>query len=294
MITRGGAARIWYALPMRLLILGDVVGDPGILALAQQLPALRERFRPDLVIANAENAHNGTGLTPGCYRRLLAAGVDAMTLGDHCYKKNQIVPTLESADNLIRPCNLSQHALGRTSMLLRAGDKLPGAGVFVFTVLGRIGMNLPANDPFAAADAMLRRAPDGALVVVEVHAEATSEKVALGWHLSGRCAVVFGTHTHIPTRDARVLPPGVPKEASGGTAYVTDLGMCGPVDSVLGRRVDRVLTYMATSMPAPFDVADGAPQVQGIVVETDDRALRAVSIEPFTQPADPASPPFAM
>lgn len=276
---------------MRFLILGDIVGDPGILAVTQQLPALRDRYKPDLVIANAENAHNGTGLTPGCYRRIAAAGVDAMTLGDHCYKKNQIVPILESAGNVIRPCNLSQHALGKTSMTLRAGDKLPG--VFVFTVLGRISMNMPANDPFAAADAMLAKAPDDAIIIVEVHAEATSEKVAMGWHLSGRCAVVFGTHTHIPTRDARILPPGIPRESSGGTAYVSDLGMCGPVDSVLGRRVDRVLTHMTTNMPAPFDVADGAPQVQGIFVETDDHTRRALAIEPFTQPADPASPPFS-
>lgn len=274
---------------MRLLILGDVVGQVGVDAVTQQLPALRQRCRPDLVIANAENAHRGSGLTPGLYNKLLAAGIDGLTLGDHCYKKNQILPILQNAGNLIRPCNLSQHALGATSMVLRKEGLPP---VYVFTVLGRLMMAMPANDPFAAADAMIERAPAGALIVVEVHAEATSEKVALGWHLSGRAAVVFGTHTHIPTRDARILPPGVPETDSGGTAYVTDIGMCGPIDSVLGRRVDRVVKHMTTNMPHPFDVAEGNPQVQGVCVEVDGATGRAATIEPITQPADPAAWPF--
>jgi len=276
---------------MRLLILGDIVGMPGLLAIRQQLPKLRERFTPDLVLANAENVSNGTGITPNLYKKLLEAGIDGMTLGDHCYKKNHILPILEKADNLIRPANLSPHALGGISMLLRPREDLPP--VYVFTVLGRIMMNMPANDPFAAADAMIERRPDpDAIIIVEIHAETTSEKVAMGWHLNGRAAVVFGTHTHIPTRDARILPEGVPNhDTAGGTAYISDLGMCGPVDSVLGRRVDRVLKHMITNMPAPFDVAEGNPQVQGIFVEIS-RKNRATAIEPFTVCADPGHPPF--
>ncbi len=279
---------------MRLLILGDIVGDPGILAVTQQLPALRQHYRADLVIANAENAHQGTGLTPSLYKKLAAAGVDAMTLGDHCYKKNHILPTLQNADNLIRPCNLSAQALGRTSMVIQKEGFAP---LYVFTVLGRLMMSMPANDPFAAADAMLSAAPRDAAVIVEVHAEATSEKVALGWHLNGRAAVVFGTHTHIPTRDARLLPPGIPSPDAGwdssggvGTAYISDIGMCGPIDGVLGRRADRVLKHMTTNMPAPFDVAEGNPQVQGVFVELTGRC--AAVIEPFSAVADPGKPPF--
>lgn len=284
---------------IKVLILGDIVGTPGRLAVAQCLPVLREQWSPDLVIVNAENAANGTGLTPDLYAKLMTAGVDGVTLGDHVYKKKDIVRTLEQEANIIRPANLPAKAAGKPWMRLRvAQGEAAGTSVYVMTVLGRLFMGLPSNDPFATVDALIAQLPEAnPIVIVEVHAEATSEKIAMGWHLNGRVAAVFGTHTHIPTADARILPTDVPggggSPGRGGTGYVTDLGMCGPIDSVLGRRVDRVLTHMTTSMPAPFDVADGRPTVQGIFLEIDERVRRTVRIERVEMAADVTKRPFA-
>ncbi|MEM6393610.1 MAG: TIGR00282 family metallophosphoesterase [Planctomycetota bacterium] len=287
---------------MRLLLLGDIVGPPGLLALRQQLPVLRDQHQPDWVIANAENAANGSGLTPELYRKLKDAGVDAMTLGDHALRKKQIFKTLQEAPDLIRPANLPAAAPGRGTMTL-SKPGLPD--VHVITLLGRLFMTgVQADDPFAALDRYVASLPNQGkrqVVVTEIHAEVTSEKVAMGWHASGRASVVFGTHTHIPTHDARILPAGVP--GSGGplgpppiphTAYITDLGMTGPYDSVLGRAVDKVLPFMTTARPQPFDVADlhAAPTVHGIAVRLDPNSGRALAIEPLAQPADVSSAPF--
>ena len=160
-------------------------------------------------------------------------------------------------------------------------------------------MNMPANDPFACVDQVLDELPErDPIVIVEVHAEATSEKVAMGWHLNGRVAAVLGTHTHTPTADARILPAGVdgtgtPGVGPGGTAYISDLGMTGPHDSVLGRRADRVLAHMSTNMPHPFDVAEGNPRVQGVVIDINTDSRRATSIESIDLPADTAAAPFS-
>lgn len=289
-------------MPIRIAILGDIVGTPGRQAVTQQLPIIRQRFATDLILANAENAANGTGLTPEQYRKLIDAGLDGLTLGDHCFKKFQIANTLDTENNIIRPANLSAKARGKGMMRLtieREGGVIP---VYVITVIGRLFMGLPASDPFACVDRLLATITEpGAIRIVEVHAEATSEKIAMGWHLSGRVSCVFGTHTHIPTADARLLPAhvlGSGAEAGApalpGTAYITDLGMSGPIDSVLGRKVEKVLYHMTTSMPAPFDVADGRPTVQGIVVEIDETHGRARSIERFDLPADVNAPPFAV
>lgn len=284
---------------IRVIILGDIVGAPGRLAVAQQLPHIRERWAPALVLANAENAAAGSGLTPELYRKLCDAGVDGFTLGDHVYKKKQIVSVLEQESNIIRPANLPTGAKGRTWMRLRAGEDANAPQVYVFTLLGRLFMPLTCDEPFAAADRLLAQLPErDPIVLVEAHAEASSEKEALGWYLNGRVACVFGSHTHVPTADARLLPtqgPGLPpraKGATGQTAYITDLGMCGPQDAVLGRRVDRVLTHMTTAMPAPFDVAEGNPRVQGVVVDIDAVTKRAVHIERIELAADAGKPPF--
>ncbi len=266
-------------------MLGDIVGLSGRQAVAQQIPHLRERYHPDLILANAENAANGSGLTPELYKKLCDAGITGLTLGDHVYKKAQIFPTLKKEENLIRPANLPAKAVGRTWMRLPAGQGENARAVYVFTLLGRIFMNLPVNDPFAAADRVLAELPEAdPIVLVEAHAEATSEKQSLGWYLNGRVTAVIGTHTHVPTADARLLDKG--------TAYITDIGMCGPQESILGRKIDPVLVHMTTAMPAPFDVAEGDPRVCGVLVEVSDHSPRAVAIERVEVKADPSAPPF--
>jgi metallophosphoesterase (TIGR00282 family) len=269
---------------LRVVMLGDIVGQVGLSAAVAQIPTIRSRYRPHLLLANAENAANGSGLTPDQYRKLRAAGIDGVTLGDHVYRKAQIVQCLETEATLIRPANLPAGAVGRTWMRLQptAQEGDPGDAslpeVFVTTLLGRVFASLPADDPFAAVDRVLSQLPViKPILLVEVHAEATSEKQALGWYLDGRAAAVLGTHTHVATADAKILPKG--------TAYITDLGMTGPHASVLGRRVDRVLKHMTTAMHAPFDVAEGDLRVCGVMVEINTDTRRAVRIERIELPA---------
>jgi metallophosphoesterase (TIGR00282 family) len=254
---------------LRILALGDIVGRPGRQVLHQKLHALVRERRIDLVVANGENVAGGTGITANLFHKLRAYGVDVVTLGDHAFRKIDILPSLQSSERLLRPANLSQQAVGRHHTVVPTAMGVP---VAVFCVLGRIYMNLPADDPFACADRVLRDLPaDVRVRVVDVHAEASSEKVALGHWLDGRTSFVFGTHTHIPTADARVLP--------GGTAYISDVGMCGPYDSVLGRRKERVLKYMTTNMPAPFEIATGDTRLCGALAEIDPQTGRASAIE---------------
>src|SRR6478672_10881894 len=256
-------------MPLRVLCLGDIVGRPGRQILCQKLPQLVREKQADLVIANAENIAGGSGITQNLFNKVRSYGVDVVTLGDHIYKKADIVPTLQGSERVVRPANLSVHAAGRHFTCVTTNS---GVSVCVFSLLGRIYMNLPADDPFAAADRVLAAIPTNVRVCVcDFHAEATSEKVAMGHWLDGRVSLIVGTHTHIPTADAHILP--------GGSAYITDLGMCGPYDSVLGRRKDRVLKYMTTNMPTPFDVATHDVRLSGVVAEIDETTGRAISIE---------------
>lgn len=260
----------------RVVMLGDIVGRPGREAVARCVPTIRAELKPDLVLANAENAASGSGITPDHYRKLCAAGLDGLTLGDHVYKRVQIVPVLETAANIIRPANLPSGAKGRRWMKLQPPEasKPP---LYVLTVLGRIFTGLPCNDPFATVRDILAELPEkNPLVLVEIHAEATSEKQALGRYFDGQVAAVIGSHTHVPTADARVLP--------GGTAYITDLGMCGPHESILGRKIDAVLKFMTTSMPEPFDVAEGDARVTGVVIDFDENSRRATAIQLIERP----------
>lgn len=278
-----------YALAMsiRIAMLGDIVGRPGRLAVAQQIPVIRQRWKPDLILANAENAANGTGLAPEHYQKLRDAGVDGLTLGDHAFKKIQIVPILEAQGDVIRPANFPPGAKGKGWMRLAFPPEsaAAGRGLFVVTVMGRIFMSPPVDDPFATVERALRELPEKEpIVLLEIHAEATSEKQAIGWQFNGRVAAVVGTHTHVPTADERVL--------SHGTAYITDIGMCGAQESILGRDIDRVLGYMLTVMPAPFDVAEGDPRVCGVLIEIDEKTRRATAIERLELKADPQAPPF--
>ncbi len=240
------------------------------MVLHQRLPQLVREKKVDLVIANAENIAGGSGITTNLFNKIRAYGVDVVTLGDHVFRKIDIVETMNRSERIVRPANLSAQAAGKGWTVVTANS---GIKVGVFALLGRIFMNhLPANDPFAAAERVLDEIPDSVKVLVcDMHAEASSEKVAMGHWLDGRCSMVFGTHTHIPTADAKVLP--------GGTAFISDLGMCGPYDSVLGRRKDRVVKYMTTNMPHMFDVATGDVRLCGAVAEIDETTGRAVSIE---------------
>jgi len=237
--------------------------------LCQTLPGLVREKKIDLVVANAENIAGGSGITPNLFNKIRSYGVDVVTLGDHAYRRLDIVPTLQGSERIVRPANLSSAAAGRQFTVVTTNSDIQ---VAVFCVLGRIFMNLPADDPFAAVDRVLRSLPQNVRVsVCDVHAEASSEKVAMGHHLDGRCSMIVGTHTHIPTADARILP--------GGSAYISDLGMCGPYDSVLGRRKDRVLKFMTTNMPHHFDIATGDVRMCGALAQIDEQTGKAISME---------------
>jgi 2',3'-cyclic-nucleotide 2'-phosphodiesterase len=254
---------------LRILCLGDIVGRPGRQVVHEKLPSLVKQHQVDLVIANAENIAGGSGITQNLFHKIRSYGIDVVTLGDHIYRKIDIIPTLQTSERIVRPANLSSAAAGRTFTVVTTNS---GASVAVMSLLGRIFMNLPSDDPFAAAERVLKQIPRHVRVVIcDVHAEASSEKVALGHYLDGRVSLVFGTHTHIPTADAKILP--------GGTGYISDVGMCGPYDSVLGRRKDRVIKHMTTNMPAPFDVATGDVRLCGVLAEIDADTGRAISIQ---------------
>ncbi len=256
-------------MPIRILAIGDIVGRPGRQVVQQKLPGLVREKKVDLVVANGENIAGGSGITQNLFNKLRSYGVDVVTLGDHIYKRIDIVGTLQNSERIVRPANLSAQAAGRQFTVVTTNS---GVSVAVFSLLGRIYMNLPADDPFAAADRVLDMIPSHVKVcVLDMHCETTSEKGAMGHWLDGRVSLVVGTHTHIPTADARILP--------GGSAFITDLGMCGPYDSILGRRKDRVVKFMTTNMPVPFDVATNDVRMCGALAEIDETTGRALSIE---------------
>lgn len=269
---------------LKLAFFGDIVGQPGRDAFLYGAGIVRAEHEAHLIIANAENARNGSGLHPEGYREIRGVdtrsgrtlGADALTLGDHVYADTRIKPYLEDPlEPILRPANLSILAPGKTSVRLHPDPKWPP--VVVVTVLGRIFMKIPSDDPFAAIDRELAAIGDAdpdALVVVEVHAEATSEKQALAWHCARRWAervvAVVGSHTHVPTADARIL--------DGKVAAITDLGMCGPQTSILGREVDLVLRAMTTQYTTNLDVASADPAAQGVVIRIDPERRVAASI----------------
>jgi metallophosphoesterase (TIGR00282 family) len=257
-------------LKVKVLCIGDVVGRPGRRVLATQLVSVVQEHAIDAVIVNAENAAGGSGLTPQIYEKLLKYGANLITLGDHCYRKREIVPILEQADNIVRPANLSPAAAGQDFAIYRTAK---GLSVAVVTLIGRIYMK-PADCPYAKIDSLLLKLREKAdFVFVEMHAEATSEKRAMGYYLDGRVSGVFGTHTHVMTADAQVLPKG--------TAYITDLGMTGAHDSVLGRKAECVIRAFRTQMPCPFELAAGDVRMSGVIVTLDSRTKLAEAIEPI-------------
>ena len=243
---------------MKLLFIGDIVGKPGREIVSALVPKLRAERRIDLVIANGENAAAGAGITGAICKSLLEAGVDAITLGDHVWDQKGFEGEITALDRVCRPANLPAVCPGRDHLIVEQN----GFRLLVFTVLGRSFMGMKAECPFLCADAMLKKLSgsfDG--VLVEVHAEATSEKQALGWHLAGRATAVLGTHTHVATADAALL--------RGQTAFLCDVGMTGPHESVLGREIGPVIGRFLDGLPRRFEVATGDVRLSGALVEFD-------------------------
>ena len=252
----------------RLLFVGDIVGKPGRELVRRGLATLVTHYRIDLVIANGENAAAGFGITPDLAEDLFAAGVHVITGGNHSWDKKEIVPYMADHDRLLRPANYPAGTPGRGRIVVEADN---GVSVAVINLMGRVFMTA-LDDPFRIAlDEVGVARRDARVILVDFHAEATSEKVAMGWHLDGRATAVLGTHTHVATADARVLPQG--------TAYITDVGMTGPHDSVIGVERSAVLQRFLTGLPQRFETATENPRLNGVIVTADETTGRASAIE---------------
>lgn len=257
---------------MKILYVGDIVGSPGRRAFTK----IAARFRAegaDLVVANGENAAGGRGPTPDIAESLFEAGADVVTLGDHTWDQREIMPYLDTEPRIIRPANFSprSHGRGMTTVETRQGP------VSVAIFIGRVFMPPHADCPFRAADEVLKNKEAlGKIILAEIHAEATSEKIAFGRYLDGRVSAIVGTHSHVQTSDERILP--------NGSAYITDLGMTGPKDSVLGREVEPVIQRFITGMPHRFGVASEDVALEGVLLEIDEHTGRAVSITRLREP----------
>ena len=257
---------------MKLLFVGDVVGGPGRRALAALLPGLRERHRPDFLVVNGENAAGGVGITRKTADELLGLGADAITLGNHAYRHREVYEYLDTEERIVRPANYPKGSPGRGHTVVERD----GVRLAVVNLSGNLFVQA-ARSPFAEADAILAELRGRAdHVLVDFHAEATSEKVALGWHLDGRVTACVGTHTHVPTADARVLP--------GGTAYVTDVGMTGPRGGVIGVKRDQAVERFRSMTNVKFETSEEDPWVNAVLVEADEGG-RAVRIEQLLLPA---------
>ncbi len=259
---------------MTVLFLGDVVGEPGRLALYRALPGLRAEFAADAVVVNGENAAGGKGMTPRLAQEFLEAGVDAITLGDHVWDQSDLAPWLEAEHPpVLRPFNLQAGTPGCGSLLLDT----PAGRLGVLCLSGRTFMRTGPENPFLSgrAEAERLRAAGAEVLLVDMHAEATSEKISMGYYLDGIASAVLGTHTHVQTADARVLP--------GGTAYITDVGMCGSRDGVIGRDREPVLAAQITCMPLKLPVGSWPAMLNGVVLRFDTATGRATDITPFNR-----------
>ena len=252
---------------MKILFIGDIVGKPGRDILQKGLRTVVEHYGVDFVIANAENSAGGFGITKDIGDAILDLGVDVMTSGNHIWDKKEALEYIVGEPKLLRPANYPAGVPGRGSFLAQAGD---GRAVGVINVMGRVFM-LQIDDPFAVVlkeiEALRAKTK---IIIVDFHAEATSEKIAMGWHLDGKVTLVVGTHTHVQTADERILP--------NGTAYLTDAGMTGPHDSIIGMEREPALARFLTGMPSRFEPATGNPRLNGIVVDADDKTGRAVAV----------------
>jgi len=254
---------------LRCMVIGDIIGKPGRVAVTGALPDMRAELEVDLVIANGENVAAGSGLTPSLAEELLAHGVDVITSGNHIWDKREIYEYLDSGRPVLRPLNYPDDAPGRGWLVHHLPD---GDEVWVANAMGRVFMN-QLDSPFTTLDALLDHAaePLPPVRIVDFHCEITSEKNAMGWYLDGRVTAVLGTHTHVPTADARILPKG--------TAYVSDVGMTGPRDSVIGFSLETVLPRFLTHLPTRFQVADGPVVFNAVIVDAERATGRALAID---------------
>ncbi|MFC7685267.1 TIGR00282 family metallophosphoesterase [Ureibacillus sp. GCM10028918] len=253
---------------MKVIFIGDIVGSIGREAVEKYLPRLKRKYAADVVIANGENAAAGRGITQKIYQQLLQVGVDVITMGNHTWDNKDIFDFIDDADYLIRPANFSEEAPGKGMVQISKN----GVTLSVINLHGRVFLP-PHEDPFAVADQLVEEArKTSPLVFVDFHAEVTSEKIALGWHLDGRVSAVVGTHTHVQTADSRIYP--------GGTAYITDVGMTGPYDEILGMQKESVIYKFQTNMPSRFEVPkEGREVLSGFFVEIDDKTGKALRCE---------------
>jgi 2',3'-cyclic-nucleotide 2'-phosphodiesterase len=263
------------AAPARILFVGDVVGGLGRRTLLDCLEPLRERLQPTFVVVNAENVAGGLGITPKIADGLLAAGVDVITLGNHTYRRREIYPYLDSQPRILRPANYLRSQPGHGTLVVEHD----GVRLGVVNLSGNLHMRA-GRSAFTEIEPALRELGEVDHVLVDMHAEATSEKVAMGWHLDGRVTAVVGTHTHVPTADARVLP--------SGTAYITDVGMTGPRGGVIGVKREQAIESLLTQMPVRFETSEEDPWLMGVLVSCSQR-MRADSIEQVLMPRPPAA-----
>ncbi|MBI3088137.1 MAG: TIGR00282 family metallophosphoesterase [Candidatus Omnitrophica bacterium] len=257
---------------MRALLIGDIVGRPGRAIVERQVVGLREELGIDLVVANCENAAGGAGITPAVADELFRAGVDVLTSGNHVWRKREAYELLKLDHRVVRPANYPEGDPGSGSAII---ETLTGQKVGILNLQGRVFME-PIDCPFRTATRELERlrlvTP---MIIVDMHAEATSEKVAMGWFLDGKVSCVFGTHTHIQTADERILPKG--------TAFLTDVGMTGPYDSVIGRKTEQILERFLSSLPVKSEVAEGNIQLRALLVDIDPKTGKATSVERLTR-----------
>jgi metallophosphoesterase (TIGR00282 family) len=253
---------------MKILFIGDVVGEPGRRAIKELVPRLRQERDIEFVIANGENVAGGSGITPALAEDLFSFGVDVITSGDHIWKRKEILDKLNTDKRILRPANYPKDTPGFGSTVVKSES---GTEVGVVNLVGRVFMQA-LECPFRVAkDEVDRLKTRTNIIIVDIHAEATSEKIALGWYLDGLVSAIAGTHTHVQTADEKILP--------GGTAFISDAGMTGPFDGVIGRKKEQILTRFITQMPTRFEMAEGDIQLHGVIIDVDKKTGKAKSIE---------------
>ncbi|MCY8521980.1 2',3'-cyclic-nucleotide 2'-phosphodiesterase [Bacillus atrophaeus] len=252
---------------MRILFIGDVVGSPGRDMVKEYVPKLKTKYKPHFTIINGENAAHGKGLTEKIYHSLMQAGADAITMGNHTWDKKEIFDFIDEVPHLVRPANFPEGTPGKGITYVKANGK----ELAVINLQGRTFLP-PLDDPFQKVDELIAEAAKRTpYIFIDFHAEATSEKLAIGWYTDGRASAVVGTHTHVQTADNRILPKG--------TAYITDVGMTGPYDGILGMDRETIIKRFKTNLPVRFSVAEGKTTLSGVVIDIDDQTKKAVKIE---------------